>query len=26
MSIKFVAHEGEVAEQKVKRNVELAGV
>lgn len=26
LSIKFVAHEGEVAEQKVKRNVELAGV
>lgn len=26
LSLKFVAHEGEVAEQKVKRNVELAGV
>lgn len=26
LSIKFVAHEGEVAEQKLKRNVELAGV
>jgi len=26
LSLKFVAHQGEVAEQKVKRNVELAGV
>src|ERR1700744_705394 len=26
LTLKFVAHEGEVAEQKVKRNVELAGV
>jgi hypothetical protein len=26
LSLKFVAHEGEVAEQKVKRHVELAGV
>jgi hypothetical protein len=26
LSLKFVAHEGEVAEQRVKRNVELAGV
>ena len=26
LSLKFVAHEGEVAEQKVKRRVELAGV
>jgi len=26
LSLKFVAHEGQVAEQKVKRNVELAGV
>ncbi len=26
LSLKFVAHEGEVAEQKVKRNVELAGI
>ena len=26
LSLKFVVHEGEVAEQKVKRNVELAGV
>ncbi|MFW3112167.1 hypothetical protein MHAE_00205 [Mycobacterium haemophilum DSM 44634] len=26
LSLKFVAHEGEVAEQKVKRNMELAGV
>jgi hypothetical protein len=26
LSLKFVAHEGEVAEQKVKRNVELAGM
>src|SRR5271155_1617115 len=26
LSLKFVAHEGEVAEQKVKRQVELAGV
>jgi len=25
LSLKFVAHEGEVAEQRVKRNVELAG-
>ena len=26
LSLKFVAHQGEVAEQKVKRNIELAGV
>jgi hypothetical protein len=26
LTLKFVAHEGEVAEQKVKRHVELAGV
>ncbi|HZC94267.1 MAG TPA: DUF2652 domain-containing protein [Mycobacterium sp.] len=26
LSLKFVAHEGEVAEQRVKRHVELAGV
>jgi hypothetical protein len=26
LSLKFVAHQGEVAEQRVKRNVELAGV
>jgi Protein of unknown function (DUF2652) len=26
LTLKFVVHEGEVAEQKVKRNVELAGV
>jgi hypothetical protein len=26
LSLKFVAHQGEVAEQKVKRNLELAGV
>jgi hypothetical protein len=26
LSLKFVAHEGEAAEQRVKRNVELAGV
>ena len=26
LSLKFVAHEGEVAEQRVKRNIELAGV
>jgi hypothetical protein len=26
LSLKFVAHEGEVAEQKVKRHVELAGL
>ena len=26
LSLKFVAHQGEVAEQQVKRNVELAGV
>src|SRR5262249_19943344 len=26
LSLKFVAHQGEVAEQKVKRHVELAGV
>ena len=26
LSLKFVAHQGEVAEQKIKRNVELAGV
>jgi hypothetical protein len=26
LSLKFVAHEGDVAEQKVKRHVELAGV
>ncbi|SON63583.1 hypothetical protein MSIMFI_05114 [Mycobacterium simulans] len=26
LTIKFVTHEGEVAEQRVKRNVELAGV
>jgi hypothetical protein len=26
LSLKFVAHEGEVAEQKVKRHTELAGV
>jgi hypothetical protein len=26
LSLKFVAHQGEVAEQKVKRNVELAGL
>jgi Protein of unknown function (DUF2652) len=26
LSLKFVAHEGEVAEQKVKRHLELAGV
>jgi hypothetical protein len=26
LSLKFVAHQGEVAKQKVKRNVELAGV
>ncbi|BBX96418.1 DUF2652 domain-containing protein [Mycobacterium lacus] len=26
LSLKFVAHEGEVAEQKVKRRIELAGI
>lgn len=26
LSLKFVAHEGEVAEQRVKRRAELAGI